>query len=114
MFANTNAGSDFVPAYSGYVGDRNSLRGFHYWNDDMSISKVFKVSEGKQVSFRVEAYNLTNTVTFANPTISIYQATGTTSVGGPAAFGSATFGETTKTLPTASPRVLQMALRFAF
>ena len=114
MFANTNAGSDFVPAYSGYVGDRNSLRGFHYWNDDMSISKVFKVSEGKQVSFRVEAYNLTNTVTFANPTISIYQATGTTSAGGPAAFGSATFGETTKTLPTASPRVLQMALRFAF
>ena len=59
MFANTNAGSDFVPAYSGYVGDRNRLRGFHYWNDDMSISKVFKVSEGKQVSFRVEAYNLT-------------------------------------------------------
>ena len=114
MFANTNAGSDFVPAYSGYVGDRNSLRGFHYWNDDMALSKIFKVSEGKQVSFRVEAYNLTNTVTFANPMLTIYQASGATSAGGPAAFGSATFGETTKTLSTASPRVLQMALRFTF
>jgi hypothetical protein len=114
MFANTTAGNEFVPAYSGFVGDRNSLRGFHYWNDDMSISKIFKVSEGKQVSFRVEAYNLTNRVSFANPTLSIYQASGTTSAGGPAAFGSSTFGETTKTLATASPRVLQMALRFTF
>ena len=114
MFADTNAGSDFVPAYSGYGGDRNSLRGFRYWNDDMSISKIFKISEGKQVSFRVEAYNLTNRVSFANPTLSIYQASGTTSAGGPAAFGSSTFGETTKTLATASPRVLQMALRFTF
>jgi hypothetical protein len=114
MFANTTAGSDFVPAYSGYVGSRNSLRGFHYWNDDMSISKNFTIREGKQVSFRVEAYNLTNTVTFANPSLNISQLVGTTSAGGPAAFGSSTFGETTKTLATASPRVLQMALRFTF
>jgi hypothetical protein len=114
MFASTDAGSDFVPAYSGYVGDRNNLRGFHYWNDDMSLSKIFKVSEGKQLSFRVEAYNLTNSVSFANPELSIYQATGKTSAGGPAAFGSSTFGEVTKTLATASPRVLQMALRFTF
>src|SRR5262249_14185618 len=82
MFASTNAGNDFVPAYSGYVGDRNSLRGFHYWNDDMSLSKIFKISEGKQVSFRVEAYNLTNRVSFADPSLSIYQASGTTSAGG--------------------------------
>jgi hypothetical protein len=114
MFTNTNAGADFVPGYSGYVGDRNNLAGFHYWNDDMSISKVFKIREAKQVSFRVEAYHLTNTVTFANPTLSISQLTGTASAGGPASFGSATFGETTKTLPTSSPRVLQMALRFTF
>jgi hypothetical protein len=114
MFASPNAGLDFVPGYSGAVGSRNNLRGFHYWNDDMSLSKNFKVSEGKQVSFRVEAYNLTNTVTFADPALGIYQASGTTSAGGPAAFGSATFGETTKTLSTASPRVLQMALRFTF
>ena len=80
----------------------------------MSISKVFKIRESKQVSFRVEAYNLTNRVTFANPKLSIYQAAGTTSAGGPAAFGSSTFGETSTTLPTASPRVLQMALRFTF
>jgi hypothetical protein len=114
MFANTSAGNDFVPGYSGYVGSRNNLRGFHYWNDDMSLSKVFKIRESKQVSFRVEAYNLTNTMTFANPKLSIYQATGATSAGGPAAFGSSTFGETSTTLSTASPRVLQMALRFTF
>ena len=80
----------------------------------MSISKVFRIKEGKQVSFRVEAYNLTNTETFANPTLSISPIPGTTSAGTYAAFGSSTFGEITKSSSSAAPRVLQMALRFTF
>ena len=49
IFANTSAGNDFVPGYSGNVGYRGMLRGLPSWNDDMSISKVFKVHE-KQAS----------------------------------------------------------------
>jgi hypothetical protein len=83
----------------------------------MSVSKSFKIREGKQLSFRVEAYNLTNTVTFANSSstnLAISPIPGTTSAGTPSAFGSSTFGEITKTSSAAAPRVLQMALRFQF
>jgi hypothetical protein len=117
LFSNVSAGNDFVPGYAGQVGYRGIMRGLHYWNDDMSISKSFKIREKKQVSFRVEAYNLTNTVTFANSSstnLAISQIPGTTSAGTYAAFGSSTFGEITKTSTAANPRVLQMALRFTF
>jgi hypothetical protein len=117
LFANVSAGNDFVPGYSGQVGYRGILRGLHYWNDDMSVSKVFKIRENKQISFRVEAYNLTNTVTFANSSstnLAIAQVAGKTSAGTTSAFGSTTFGEITKTSSSAAPRVLQMALRFTF
>jgi hypothetical protein len=114
IFANTSAGADFVPGYSGMVGYRGILRGFSNWNDDMAVSKSFRVGEGKQVSFRVEAYNLTNHETFGTPSLSISQLAGTTSAGGPAAFGSSTFGEITKSATGTAPRVLQMALRFIF
>jgi hypothetical protein len=81
----------------------------------MSVSKLFRIGEGKQVSLRIEAYNLTNRVNYANPTLTVTQVPGLTSAGTPAQFGSTTFGEITKTSTTAaSPRVLQMALRFTF
>jgi hypothetical protein len=114
IFANTSVGADFVPGYAGQVGYRGMLRGLRNWNDDLAVSKVFKIREGQQLSFRVEAYNLTNTVTFKDPTLSISQLAGTTSAGGPAAFGSSTFGEITSTATGTAPRVLQMALRFSF
>jgi hypothetical protein len=114
MFANTNVGADFVPGYAGQVGYRGIVRGFKNWNDDMSLSKTFRIREGSQLSFRVEAYNITNTETFKDPTLSISQLAGTTTAGGFAAFGSSTFGETSSTATSANPRVLQMALRFTF
>jgi hypothetical protein len=112
LFANTKAGADFVPGYAGQVGYRGIMRGLDNWNDDIAVSKSFKVREGQQLSFRVEAYNLTNHVVFSNPSLSISQLAGTTSAGGPAAFGSSTFGEIRSTAN--NPRVLQMALRFSF
>jgi hypothetical protein len=114
LFANTNVGADFVPGYAGEVGYRGIMRGLHYWNDDVSVSKSFKIREGKQLSFRVEAYNVTNTETFKDPTLSISQLAGTTTAGGPAAFGSSTWGEIKSTATNTAPRVLQMALRFTF
>ncbi len=112
LFANTSAGADFVPGYSGQVGYRGIMRGLSNWNNDVAVSKTFKVREAAQVSFRVEAYNLTNHVIFSNPTLRISQLAGTTSAGGPAAFGSSTFGEITSA--ASNPRVLQMALRLKF
>jgi hypothetical protein len=112
LFANTSTGADFVPGYAGQVGYRGMLRGLHNWNEDLAVSKSFKIREGRQLSFRVEAYNLTNHVVFSNPSLRISQLAGTTSAGGPAAFGSSTFGEITSTAN--NPRVLQMALRFSF
>jgi hypothetical protein len=114
IFANTSAGADFVPGYAGDVGTRGILRGLHNWNDDMAVSKSFGIGEGKQVSLRIEAYNVTNHVTFKDPSLSITQQVGATSAGGPAAFGSSTFGEIKSTATGSTPRVLQAALRFTF
>jgi hypothetical protein len=112
LFPNTNVGADFVPGYAGQVGYRGIVRGLHTWNDDMSVSKTFRVREGWRLSFRAEAYNVTNHVVFSNPSLSISQQAGTTTAGGPAAFGSSRFGEITST--SNNPRVLQMALRLTF
>lgn len=117
LFGNVNAGNNFVPAYAGVVGYRGILRGLDSWNDDMSVSKAFRVREGKQLTFRVEAYNLTNRVNFANSSatnLAISPIPGLTSTGSYAAFGSSTFGEITSSATGTAPRVLQMALRFTF
>jgi hypothetical protein len=115
LFANTNVGADFVPGYSGMVGYRGIMRGLDNWDDDASVSKSFRLpKEGYRLSFRAEAYNLTNHEVFANPSLSISQLAGNTTAGGPAFFGSSTFGEITKTATGFAPRVLQMALRFEF
>ena len=115
LFANTNLGADFVPGYSGQVGDRGIMRGLDFWDDDASVSKFFKLpKEGYRLSFRAEAYNLTNHEIFGTPSLSISQLAGTTTAGGPAFFGSSTFGEIKSTATGFAPRVLQMALRFEF
>jgi hypothetical protein len=113
LFANTNVGADFVPGYSGQVGYRGIMRGLDNWNDDAAVAKFFKLpKEGYRLSFRAEAYNLTNHEIFKDPSIAISQLAGTTTAGGFAAFGSSTFGEIKSSAST--PRVLQMALRFEF
>ncbi len=37
LFANTSVGADFVPGYSGMVGNRGILRGLDFWDDDASV-----------------------------------------------------------------------------
>jgi hypothetical protein len=114
IFANTNIGADFVPGYSGMVGYRGIMRGFDNWDDDASVSKSFRLpKEGYRLSFRAEAYNLTNHEIFKDPSLSISQLSGNTTTAGTATFfGSSTFGEIKSSAST--PRVLQMALRFEF
>jgi hypothetical protein len=101
IFANTNASNAFVASYPGVVGNRGVLRGPHMWNDDLAISKFFKLpKEGYRLQLRGEAYNALNHENFANPTVSTAIPT--------------TFGEITKTNASTAARVLQLALRFDF
>lgn len=114
LFSNTNAGNNLVPGYPGIPGYNGLFRGLSFWNDDMSVNKNFRLpKESMHLILRVEAYNVFNKQEFANPTLSISDLEpGTTSNGLPSNFGSATFGEITKSQST--PRVLQAVLRFTF
>ena len=66
-------------------------------NLDLSIFKNFKFTEGTNLQFRVESFNLTNTPQFGLPN---------SAVGSPAAG--------TITSLVGNPRQVQFALRFAF
>ena len=108
IFKNTNAYSNFVAGYPGVVGYRGILRGPHFWNDDLAISKAFRLpKEGYRLQLRGEAYNLLNHENFGNPAIS-------TTASGVTISSPTTFGEITSTATGAAPRVLQLALRFEF
>ncbi len=69
------------------------------FNMDLSVFKEFTVREGKRVQFRAEAFNLTNTPTFATPGRAV---------------NSATFGVVTATAFNPKPREIQLALKFLF
>jgi hypothetical protein len=118
LWSNTNVGNDFVPSYAGEVGTRGIIRGLPFWNDDLAVSKFFKLpKENWHLQFRAEAYNVLNHENFANPSssnFSIVQQPGTTTNGNVATFGAQTFGEITSTNSASAPRVLQMALRLTF
>jgi hypothetical protein len=87
-----------VPAQFTYGnGGRNILRGPGRVNLDLSIFKNFKFTESKNLQFRVESFNLTNTPQFGLPN---------SAVGSPAAG--------TITSLVGNPRQVQLALRFAF
>jgi hypothetical protein len=117
IFPNTNVGNDFVPSYAGQVGTRGIIRGLPFWDDDLAVSKYFRLpKENMRLEFRAEAYNLLNHENFANPTgnFTIVQQPGTTTTGAVSTFGYQTFGEITSTNTASAPRVLQMALRLTF
>jgi hypothetical protein len=76
---------------------RNILRGDNLLELDLTLEKNFVFSETRRLQFRAEAFNITNTPTFAVPGATI---------------GSASAGVVTSTLN--GNRVLQGALKFYF
>ena len=84
----------------GETGNRNIFRSEGYWNVDMVVSKRWAMpwSERHYLSFRAEAYNITNSTFFAPPALDISSP--------------GTFGRITATQST--PRVVQFALRYDF
>jgi hypothetical protein len=56
-----------LPAYTPYNGPKvfPGVDGPVQWNIDAQLSKSFRLREGMNLQFRVEAYNLTNSIVWA-------------------------------------------------
>jgi hypothetical protein len=79
--------------------EKNTMRGPHLRSLDLSASKDFKLTEQVTLRFRAEAFNITNTPTFANPSGDI---------------NSSSVGLITSTLSNTNPRQIQGSLKFVF
>jgi len=86
--------------HHGETGNRNTFRSEGFWKLDTVVMKKFKMpwAESHLLTFRAEAYNLTNTNFFAPPALDISD---------PVNFGRITASQS-------NPRVLQFALRYDF
>ncbi len=65
----------------------------------MSLNKTFNLVNAWKLEFRAEAFNISNTVNYAQPNSTL---------------GTPTFGEITSTSFNYTPRVFQFALRVAY
>ncbi|HEV2576932.1 MAG TPA: TonB-dependent receptor [Acidobacteriaceae bacterium] len=87
--------------------NRNQFRGPGYFADNLSLSKTFPIHESWSVDARFDAFNMTNTPEFANPSNAIT---------------SGTFGKVTSVLASGAgvvngvggPRVLQASVKMSF
>ncbi len=92
---------------NGEIGSRNVLRGPMFWTLDMGIAKKFGVpwSERQRITFRADAFNLTNSNLFALPGVTRQNLVGTQPL-------SSAFGQITGS--ASSAREIQFALRWDF
>ncbi len=83
----------------GEIGNRNNLSGPGFWNVDLGVLKRFRMpwSESHRLTFRWEAFNAFNHVSFLEPNANI---------------NSSQFGNITG--ERSSPREMQFALRYDF
>ena len=79
---------------------RNVLRGPNFTSYDVSLFRNFVFVEGTRLEFRAEAYNLTNSSFFANPTVTNVNA--------------GNFGQSTTLAPGFGPRTLQFGFRLVY
>ena len=107
LFADpTAAVRAFRTPHPGETGTRNSLRMPGTWNIDLGLAKSFNMPyrEGHKLTFRVDAFNVTNTPFFDG------QSVGTLGYTGSAA--PPNFGKFTATAN--DPRELQFSIRYDF
>ncbi len=91
----------FVPQPLGTIGNvpRDSLYGPHFRHLDMSVFKNIPLRESRNLQFRAEFFNLTNTPNFANPVQQL---------------GTPSFGTINSTRVGSTPRQIQLAVKFLF
>ncbi len=104
VFGNPEAAlASFRQVLPGEVGQRNNLRGHGVFSIDMAIGKRFQMPfEGHSLQFRVEAFNLTNSVRFNTAVLDTLDLS----------TGSASFGN--YSLLMVPPRVIQFGMRYEF
>jgi hypothetical protein len=92
---------------------RNQCYGPHWRSVDFSLFKDFPITEKYRLSFRAEAFNISNTPNFSLPNITISSWTASRQPQGiPTNAG--TFGQITATNIGFTPRVIQLALKLNF
>ena len=91
----------FAPQAFGSPGDsgRNTLHGPHFRHVDFSLFKTFPLYEEFRLQFRAEAFNISNTPSFANPNSTI---------------NSPGVGSISSTSEFYTPREIQFALKLLF
>jgi hypothetical protein len=87
----------YTPRYNPY--HYSDITGPTFWNLDGTISKKFQITERYSLQFALEAYNLTNSFMWADPSMTI---------------GSNTFGRSTAQATGNLGRQLQYTLRLTF
>ena len=87
----------FTPRTNPYQFD--GMTGPILWNVDGTVSKTFPIKERYKVEFRFEAYNLTNSLMWANPNMTP---------------GNALFGRSTAQAQGNRGREMQYTLRLQF
>ena len=111
-FINLNAFQQQPIGNPGSEG-RGQCYGPHWRGVDFSVFKDFALTEKFRLSFRAEAYNVSNTTNFALPGTSISAWTVKASPAGlPTNAGA--FGQITATNIGFTPRVVQLALKLNF
>jgi hypothetical protein len=93
-----NAGAFSQPVLGtfGNMGVFNVL-GPKFFQFDMAMVREFRIREGDNLQFRVEAFNVFNNVRFNNPSVTLSN---------PSTFGNITSAQ--------DPRILQLAMKFTF
>ena len=87
----------FTPRLNPYQYD--GITGPVFWNADGNVSKTFPIKERYRLEFRFEAYNLTNSLMWANPNVTP---------------GNSLFGRSTAQANTNRGREMQYTLRLQF
>ena len=77
----------------------DDITGPVFWDVDGTLSKTFPIKEKYRLEFRFEAYNLTNSLMWANPNMTV---------------GNSLFGRSTAQATTNRGREMQYTLRFMF
>jgi hypothetical protein len=96
-YDNYKVATPFTPRSNPYQYD--DITGPVFWNLDGTVSKTFPVREKYKFEFRFEAYNLTNSLMWANPNMTP---------------GNALVGRSTAQATTNRGREMQYTLRFIF
>jgi hypothetical protein len=101
--------ASFRPSYPGETGERNTFRFPGYINMDMGVGKTWKIGESRDIQFRWETFNLTNTQRFGENLD--WSRSGWGIIPGATA-PTANFSNFRQI--QGSPRVMQFGLRIAF